>query len=161
MISSKTQPRWAASEIRWSVDWLSGRLPSRARLVACCRHAWQSWTRICGICAVATDAVADVQVGMRDLGGSLIALSDMPSPDNRRQLVVVLNSRLAWEPRGDPHRGWLDPVRVLAHELGHVLGIGHGPRGALMYPEYGVVSTPQTWDVAEARARYGPPQGEA
>ena len=47
---------------------------------------------------------------------------------------------------------------VALHELGHALGIGHISSGNVMAPIYnGSLNKPQAGDIAELKARYGPP----
>jgi hypothetical protein len=53
-------------------------------------------------------------------------------------------------------------VAMMAHEIGHVLGLGHLGAGNLMAPVLDPqITTPQPGDIAELQARYGPPAGPA
>jgi peptidoglycan hydrolase-like protein with peptidoglycan-binding domain len=51
---------------------------------------------------------------------------------------------------------------VLLHELGHVLGLGHGPHGATMDPYYPGSQLLTEWDVEAVQGLYGtpPPPGD-
>lgn len=49
-------------------------------------------------------------------------------------------------------------VMMFAHEMCHILGVGHGAPGNLMAPELDLnYAMPQAWDIAELQARCGPP----
>lgn len=52
----------------------------------------------------------------------------------------------------------IDIAAVACHEIGHGIGLEHGPQGALLAPYYSPnVRKPQEWDIKEAQLRYGPP----
>jgi hypothetical protein len=149
---NNVQPKWAKSLLVWWCKYCEVAMAADA--------AWQAWTSVCGMRVYFAPSYesADVSFNFADLGASLMASSDMPPPDNTRtRLHVRLNSRLQW--------AWcngmlgLDPLRTLTHELGHVLGLVHGPKGSLMYHEYqeGIV-VPQVWDIREVVERYGRPE---
>lgn len=49
-------------------------------------------------------------------------------------------------------------LQVVTHEIGHALGLDHGPSGSLMQPTAdGRITTLQTWDMGQIRQRYGDP----
>ena len=55
-----------------------------------------------------------------------------------------------------PSGGSIDLVRVVAHEMGHALGLPHGPSGNLMQPTVDArIRRPKSWDIAEIQRRYG------
>jgi hypothetical protein len=70
--------------------------------------------------------------------------------------TICLNPTLAWSTDGRP--GGLDLGTVLAHEIGHVIGLDHpGPTGALMgYRDQGDVDRLMAGDIAGSVALYGP-----
>ena len=70
--------------------------------------------------------------------------------------TVCLNPTLAWSTDG--RSGALDLGTVLAHEIGHVIGLDHpGPIGALMgYRDQGDVDRLMAGDIAGSVALYGP-----
>ena len=70
--------------------------------------------------------------------------------------TVCLNPTLAWSTDG--RSGALDLGTVLAHEIGHVIGLDHpGPTGSLMgYRDQGDVDRLMAGDIAGSVALYGP-----
>jgi hypothetical protein len=72
--------------------------------------------------------------------------------------TVCVNPRLAWSTTAEPPPGALDLGTVLAHEIGHAIGLDHpGPTGALMgYSNQGDFDALMPGDVAGAVALYGP-----
>jgi hypothetical protein len=146
-------PHWATNRLRWHL-----RCPPIVQqgLLTFAYNASAAWMKACGICLApcTPEKCPDIYIGWRDLGPELAACSDMPTVAHTNPLSISLNSQV-WIGRILT----IDPLRVLTHEFGHVLGIGHGPKGSLMYYEYSEVATPQAWDIAEAVARYGPASG--
>jgi Matrixin len=72
--------------------------------------------------------------------------------------TICLNPALAWV-ADDAGPGEADLGTVLAHEIGHALGLDHpGPTGALMgYRDQGDIDWLMPGDVAGARMLYGAP----
>jgi hypothetical protein len=71
--------------------------------------------------------------------------------------TICLNPALVWVPDA-AGKGQADLGTVLAHEIGHALGLDHpGPTGALMgYRDQGDIDTLMAGDVAGAVTLYGP-----
>jgi hypothetical protein len=71
--------------------------------------------------------------------------------------AICLNPELVWVPDAAV-RGQADLGTVMAHEIGHALGLDHpGPTGALMgYRDQGDLDALMAGDVADAVALYGP-----
>ena len=72
--------------------------------------------------------------------------------------TICFNPGLAWSTAAIPAPGSLDLGTVLAHEIGHAIGLDHpGARGALMgYSNQGNIDNLMRGDIAGARALYGP-----
>ena len=72
---------------------------------------------------------------------------------------IIFNSAYDWNVYEGPRRARVDLHRVVLHELGHVLGLGHEPTAeAIMAPKIGDFSTLTADDKAGARALYGEPE---
>ena len=73
--------------------------------------------------------------------------------------TICFNPEVAWSIAGSPApAGSLDLGTVLAHEIGHAIGLDHpGATGVLMgYSEEGNIDHPMPGDIAGAVALYGP-----
>lgn len=118
-----------------------------------------AWNRVCGIkLAVVSPAgsMANIisKAGRIDGSSGTLAYSYLPGTPSppTDQLSQMYDDAEGWTKR------WL--LEVVIHEIGHAIGLSHSPdRAAIMYPyaHGGNVTAPQSWDITEARARYGAP----
>jgi Matrixin len=71
--------------------------------------------------------------------------------------TICFNPELSWSTTAVPAPGSLDLGTVLAHEIGHAIGLDHpGATGALMgYSHQGNIDNLMSGDIAGARALYG------
>jgi hypothetical protein len=117
-------------------------------------EALAAWNAVCGLSLTYTDDMASANiyanVGSTDPG--VLAYSYLPcgaTPSTR--LAQVYNRATNWS------RNLL--LNVAIHELGHAIGLDHGPRGCIMQPTAnGSITSPQEWDIAEVVSRYGKPK---
>jgi len=122
-----------------------------------------SLAEVCGILPqyvdTARSAMVVIAVGRIDGPSGTLAWSELPcGPVGQLNQKYDSSERWVVHFNGPPPSGKIDIVRVIAHELGHALGLAHGPSGNLMAPTYSsFISRPQSWDISQLRERYGPP----
>lgn len=155
MRAEARQCQWPHKDIRF---WQDIRLPglTPAVVAECYRKAVESWEAACDIAPVlvADQARANIRAvaGKIDRPGAVLAWSHLPcgvGPDAQMQQVY------------DTSESW-GPVllqEVMAHEIGHALGLSHSRAGNLMQPyATGRIVVPQAGDIAEVVSRYGKPK---
>lgn len=116
-------------------------------------EAMAAWNAVCGIVLTFSEDMASANiyanVGSTDPG--VLAYSYLPcgaSPTTR--LAQIYNRSTNWS------RALL--LNVAIHEIGHAIGLDHGPRGSIMQPTAnGSITAPQAWDINEVVSRYGKP----
>lgn len=127
------------------------------------REACRYWSAVCGVRFELIDdpSRADIVHIAANLGGPGGVLADMHLPtssNHHGQLTGRVDTRERWVISEQPRGGVIDLVRVLCHEIGHALGIGHIAVGNLLAAMYSpTIRKPQTGDIREGRRRYGPP----
>lgn len=150
--------KWGKKDLLWH---LAQPLPSlgaekQGNILAA---AFGSWQKVCDLRFQHTDdpRSADIVVGYGrgkrsdfDGRGGTLAWAGLPSSELfDGQLPLMFDGDEAWESS-------IRTVNVAAHEIGHNLGLSHGPKGCLMAAIYSeAIATPQTWDIDEAVGRYG------
>lgn len=151
-------PRWPMARLTWTIDGqpLPGLSVSEYRDAAA--MAWASWMAVAGIRLDYSQnaKTANILMGSGRIDGPLgtLAWSELPSA-SRSQLQQKYDTSEAWAVyEGAIRRKEIDPVRVIAHEGGHALGLGHGPAGCLMAPTISEIRGPREWDIAEMERRY-------
>jgi hypothetical protein len=156
-------PRGAGgtTQITWSIaDPIPGMTFEAQKAAA--SVAFSALAEVCGIRHEYTDnartAMIVMTAGRIDGPSGTLAWSELPC-GSPKQLGQKYDTSEQWVIAFDqvPQRG-IDITRVFAHELGHALGLSHGPSGNLLAPAYSPrVSRPQAWDIEQLQARYGPP----
>lgn len=146
--------RWSLGVLRYAESFAYANAPS-ARVAANYARACRLWEAVCGIRLAVAATYADAQVvaseGPIDGPWNVLAVSQLPPTGN---YAGVLTQTFDQAEQLDDDL----MVAMFAHELGHVLGIGHLAAGNLMAPVLDrAILTPQPGDIAEAQARYGPP----
>jgi hypothetical protein len=138
----------------------------RTRLEKIARAAFDMWSRAADLTfrpAMASEA-PDILIGVQaEPRGTAFANvwhgagADGIAPLTRA--TICFNPEEAWTTDGGPSAaGVYDIGTVLAHEIGHAIGLDHpGARGALMgYSNQGDIDALMAGDIAGARLLYGP-----
>lgn len=132
------------------------------------RAALASWEQAVALRfeAVADPADADLLFGVQAKPRG-IAFADVVAPRSSpaavapiRQAAICLNPSIHWETAFDGDPRTHDIRFVVAHEIGHVIGLDHVPSatGGLMSFKYReTIRQPQAGDIAGARLLYGAP----
>lgn len=151
--------KWPHKRLSWQVV---SDLPGIARdsFRGAVAEACDRWSAVCGLSfyeGSGSDANLLVTT-QREGPGGVLADCQLPYPgiDSRASLKLRVDEADAWALADNPPANRVGLVHVLTHELGHGIGIGHGPQGCLMQPTYSArMSRPQSWDIVESRLRYG------
>lgn len=160
-------PRWGRPEITWAV--LSP-IPALGADVQnkLTELAWSYWSSVCGIRPIRATSSPQVTIttarGTRngfDGAGGVLAWAYLPGSDRwAGPSLMSFDLEESWTdaPPSRLRAGLIRYVAVCAHELGHILGLDHGPTGDLMQPIYEpTLEMPQAGDKRRAAALYGPP----
>ncbi len=159
-------PRWPADgkPVTW---FLTSEFPTMATADAKDAYQWSfdQWMAVCGIVVAynPNPKTADILVKVQpiDQRAGILAQSQLPN-GTRMQLEQFYDSAepFVFSPAPKPHE--IDVGRVMIHENGHMIGIGHLTAGNLLQSLYDPnLRSLQAGDIAEAVDRYGPPKPKA
>jgi hypothetical protein len=151
-----TDCKWNKKEITWTIQSYPSNF-SKQQIAEICLTAWSYWTEVCGLVPIyvedSSEAMIVINMGEIDGPSNVLAWSEMPCTDE--QVHQKYDSSEHWIVSDCPTNG-IDIVRVVAHEIGHGIGIPHIGRGNLMAPIYDPkIRKPQKGDIEEAISRYG------
>lgn len=153
--------QWQTKDITYAI---TGYIPqfSQDQYRSAVRRAFDAWEAVCGIHAnevTSTDANIMLSVGRGrrnnfDGPSGVLAWCEIPC-GNVRQCQLRMDLDETWTDKVSDAGIFVDAV--LAHELGHGIGIYHIDSGtALMNPIYNkAVSKPLALDIAQGTLRYG------
>jgi hypothetical protein len=120
----------------------------RSQIHAIWLEMLRNWNSACGINLVfqqSMNAMIYANAGKTDQG--VLAWSFLPQ-SCRSRLEQMYGSQHTWTPN--------KLLEVETHEVGHALGLSHGPRGSIMHATaLGEHTTPQGWDIEQVQLRYG------
>ena len=148
-----SQSKWRMKDVT-TAHRLSGLNPlSAEREQAAWLEAIAAWSAVCGIRLSYIDdmARANIYANPGSTGAGVLAYSYLPNNSGPEdQMQQVYNRSTNWS--------YSLLLNVIIHEVGHAIGLDHGPRGSIMQPTAGGdITRPMTWDIEQARSRYGHP----
>jgi len=147
--------------ITWRIDQVPEEF-SDAEYVGIVETACALWEAKSGVRLERTYNQSDIVLLTRRIDSEFGVLAEAELPCGNpvgRTFRLWMDTSEQWVNAQNPPARSMDALRVLAHELGHSLGLGHAPQGSanLMAPSVSSIRGPQQWDVDQAVARYGLP----
>lgn len=148
-----SQAKWRMLDVT-TAHRLTGLNPLAAeREQAAWLEAIQAWNLVCGIRMTQIEDMgrANIYANVGSTGPGVLAYSYLPNNSGPNdQMPQVYNRATNWS--------YQLLVNVAIHEIGHAIGLDHGPRGSIMQPTAsGDVTRPQEWDIEQVVSRYGQP----
>lgn len=153
--------RWSNPNITWTMQVSNWPRLGTAAAIEAFKQAWQSLQDVCGINVtyVTDKSQACVVTSMASIDGAfgVLAISQLPGPNNTMQLTQQFDQAEAWADGETVPNGQIDIQRVAAHECMHALGVPHVGNNNLISPIYNPsIRRPVAGDIAELQGRYGP-----
>jgi predicted Zn-dependent protease len=128
------------------------------RIKLAIQRAYDKWADVCGLefkeSSGSQDADILIITKRLDGPGGTLADAQLPPGDNRQLLMRLDNE--AYTLTDNPSTGkQIDLGRVLLHEGGHTIGIGHLSSGNVMQPSYSRLVELELGDIKAAEFLYG------
>lgn len=158
-VAAEHLAQWPFKRLTWTVaDPLPGL--SDGDWQEAFRLATSYWAEVCGLEFAYTPNARTANIlataGRIDGPSGTLAWSELPAGTARQLTQKYDTGEQRWTISETPRGGELDIVRVVCHEVGHAIGLGHLSAGALLAPTYSAsVRRPQSQDIAEVVRRYG------
>lgn len=154
--------KWQTKDVSFSViEWPN--VFSKQEYEEAAIEAMNRWAKVCGLRPqfLGDDPRAMIVLGKRAIDGPYGVLAESELPCGRvKQCRQWYDTGEQWAifTGSGPGGKRIDLVRVMAHELGHALGMNHIGAGNLLAPVYSAnIWLPQKGDIAEMVGRYGTP----
>lgn len=152
--------KWQHPNVRWTIDSVPNefRTSEYADIIT---TAFAMWEAVSGFQAVQDDQSPNIIFMAKRIDGrnGILAQAELPcgNVNERTQLRVQVDISENWgDYSGSLHGGMMDLLRVVSHEIGHVIGISHcKTETALMNPSVSDIRTVQSWDIKQVQNRYG------
>lgn len=146
--------------VTWCIATASGAL-NRTAAETAYMASTKAWSDVCGIKFEPTTNPKTARLTVHfdgiDGAGRCLAWSELPDPSGAPR-IQRFDAEENWVISDKPKQGEIDAIRVITHEIGHAIGIGHLSAGNLLQPMYDPgIRSPRQGDIVEAVARYGPP----
>lgn len=152
-------PCFNTNRIGWAVVGSWGAIPM-SQIRQAFAWAFLQWSQVADLHFFETseeEALIRIRTGPIDRIGGTLAFSGFANGDIPVEQKYDSLERWTFEEQPPIHA--VDLGRVACHEIGHALGIPHIAAGNLLQPAYDIrIRKPQSGDIAEVQARYGPPK---
>jgi len=159
MVAAESHCQWPTKKVKYTVrNTVPGISPEEYRRLAA--EAFNIWSDVSGLQPIYVEDIAEAQVivGSQriDGPGGVLGYANLPCGPVR-QVNTYMDTSDRWRFDRNSGNGILLQA-VLLHEIGHTLGLPHGPEGNIMAPYYreGQFDL-RDWDLQEIRRRYDSP----
>lgn len=160
--ANKSLCKWNHMPVRWTIDEVPQQFDSQTYFEIV-KNCWALWEAVSGLVTEYVDSEPNLVFLARNIDGRNGVLGECQLPcgnvTSRTQLWCRVDLAENWRDyQGPLTGGMMDIFRVLAHEIGHGIGLSHETTGirALMDPSVSDIRSLQQWDMQQVVARYGP-----
>lgn len=159
--------KWGLPVVSWFIEgYPVGLGLSKSDVETAVTQAFESWRLVCGLGFTKASSADSCNIRMGvgqgrranfDGPSGTLAWCEIPQGGNfRGQIRLMWDLAEAWTL--DPRVNGILLLNTTAHEIGHGLGLYHNTKpNQLMNPVYNrSIATPQSYEISEVVARYGP-----